>query len=52
MVKAYWNAQQVRAEPSARAESLASLAATRDEGTLLADMRRYLDLASVHGSGR
>ena len=47
MIEAYWNASQAPLAPSARA-AVPRLPASPDEGTSLADMRRYLDSSGYH----
>ena len=48
MIEAYWNANRALRPPSAPAQSAASLPATPEGGTSLADMRRYLDANGYH----
>lgn len=48
MLEAYWNASQSPAVPSPQAEVMANLSATQEEGTSLAEMRRYLNSNGYH----
>ena len=48
MLQTYWSAHQAGLSPPAESELRASLPVTESRGTLLSDMRRYLDSKGYH----
>jgi ABC-type bacteriocin/lantibiotic exporter with double-glycine peptidase domain len=48
MLQEYWSAHKGRVAPTADSEVHASLPVTESQGTLLSDMRRYLDSKGYH----
>lgn len=48
MLQAYWSAHKAGLAPTAESELHASLPVTENQGTLLSDMRRYLDSKGYH----
>ena len=48
MLQAYWSAHTAGLAPTAESELHASLPVTENQGTLLSDMRRYLESKGYH----